>query len=58
MTRYWYAKDLARTLGYRGANHAFWRFCIERGLRPLPDKPNAFDYDAVQGKLRDILRGL
>ncbi|MCO8144855.1 hypothetical protein NHN26_06405 [Rhodovulum tesquicola] len=58
MTRLWFAQDLARTLGYRGATVAFWRFCARVGLEPLHDKPNAFDADEIEPKIRDILKGV
>ncbi|WP_424989712.1 hypothetical protein [Fluviibacterium sp. S390] len=54
MDRIWEANDLARDLGYDGATPAFWKFCEDKGLKPIHGKPFAFDVSHVNSRLASI----
>lgn len=51
------ADDLARRLGYAGANNAFREWCASMGIRPVPGRKGIYDPVHVRWRL-DVMQGL
>ncbi len=51
------AEDLARRLGYAGANNAFRDWCAQVGIKPVPGRRGFYDPVAVRRRL-DVVQGL